>query len=104
MFFILNLSKLLRFHLKVFFKPISLQTHHKVSVPLSPLAGVNCVPLSVKLVLNNLEMVIKSRLNLGIKELIHHSDQGVQYASNEYVDRLKELGIKISMSGKGKSL
>ena len=36
-----------------------------------------------------------------LRELIHHSDQGVQYASWEYVDKLKENGIKISMSRKG---
>lgn len=30
--------------------------------------------------------------------IIHHSDQGVQYASAEYVDRLQELGFQISMS------
>ena len=34
-------------------------------------------------------------------EYIHHSDQGVQYASQDYVDRLNELGIKISMSRRG---
>ncbi len=33
--------------------------------------------------------------------LIHHSDQGVQYASADYVDRLDEAGIQISMAGKG---
>lgn len=33
--------------------------------------------------------------------IIHHSDQGVQYASAEYVDRLQELGFQISMSRKG---
>ncbi|HEY9246529.1 MAG TPA: integrase core domain-containing protein, partial [Candidatus Methanoperedens sp.] len=33
--------------------------------------------------------------------LIHHSDQGVQYASKEYVYCLKEHGIQISMSRKG---
>lgn len=32
---------------------------------------------------------------------IHHSDQGVQYASKEYVERLKEHGARISMSRKG---
>lgn len=35
------------------------------------------------------------------KELIHHSDRGSQYTSNEYTARLKELGIQISMSRKG---
>lgn len=33
--------------------------------------------------------------------LIHHSDRGSQYASNDYTDVLKEAKIKISMSGKG---
>jgi len=32
---------------------------------------------------------------------IHHSDQGVQYASAEYVDELKRCGFNISMSRKG---
>jgi putative transposase len=33
--------------------------------------------------------------------IIHHSDQGVQYASAEYVDRLQALDFQISMSHKG---
>jgi putative transposase len=33
--------------------------------------------------------------------LIHHSDQGVQYASREYVLRLEEAGAKISMAAVG---
>lgn len=33
--------------------------------------------------------------------LIHHSDQGVQYAAHDYVDVLKSHGINISMSRKG---
>lgn len=33
-------------------------------------------------------------------DLIHHSDQGIQYCSNEYVNILKGHGIAISMSGK----
>jgi len=33
--------------------------------------------------------------------IIHHSDQGVQYACTEYVDELKNYGFKISMSRKG---
>jgi transposase InsO family protein len=34
---------------------------------------------------------------------IHHSDQGVQYAANEYVKRLQELGVKISMAEVGQA-
>lgn len=32
---------------------------------------------------------------------IHHSDQGVQYASIEYVNELRKYGFKISMAAKG---
>jgi len=46
-------------------------------------------------------MAINKRQHLGFKSLIHHSDQGVQYASHEYTNRLSELGIRISMSRKG---
>ncbi len=33
--------------------------------------------------------------------LVHHSDRGIQYASGDYTDLLKEHGIDISMSRKG---
>jgi putative transposase len=33
--------------------------------------------------------------------LVHHSDRGVQYASGDYTDLLKDRGITISMSRKG---
>jgi len=33
--------------------------------------------------------------------LVHHSDQGVQYASSGYTELLKERGIRISMSRRG---
>jgi transposase InsO family protein len=33
--------------------------------------------------------------------LVHHSDRGVQYASQDYTDLLKGRGINISMSRKG---
>ena len=36
-----------------------------------------------------------------VKGLTHHSDRGVQYASQEYTDLLKEHGVQISMSRKG---
>ncbi|MGY0695044.1 IS3 family transposase [Virgibacillus sp. FSP13] len=35
------------------------------------------------------------------KNLIHHSDRGSQYTSNEYIERLKEQNIQISMSRRG---
>jgi transposase InsO family protein len=33
--------------------------------------------------------------------LTHHSDRGVQYASNDYTGLLKDHGVRISMSRKG---
>ena len=35
------------------------------------------------------------------RDLLHHSDRGVQYASGEYQEILREHGITCSMSGKG---
>ncbi len=32
---------------------------------------------------------------------IHHSDQGVQYAATGYVERLRAVGIRVSMAAKG---
>ena len=34
-------------------------------------------------------------------DLVHHSDRGVQYASKDYTDLLKQHSIRISMSRKG---
>lgn len=54
-----------------------------------------------QLVLNALEKAIKNRWKSNMKGLIHHSDQGVQYASEKYVNCLLEHNIKISMCRKG---
>jgi putative transposase len=35
------------------------------------------------------------------QDLLHHSDRGVQYASNDYQQLLIEHGITVSMSGRG---
>lgn len=53
------------------------------------------------LTLGALNRAIRSRKCLDLSKLIHHSDQGVQYAADEYIQRLNEFGIKISMSRKG---
>lgn len=34
-------------------------------------------------------------------EWIHHSDQGVQYASGAYVERLRQAGARVSMAARG---
>src|SRR3989338_1141969 len=54
-----------------------------------------CLGISIdaQLTLNALNMAIDSRQHLGFSGLIHHSDRGVQYASQVYKDRLNEFGI-----------
>jgi len=53
------------------------------------------------LTLDALEMAISKRKFIGLNNLIHHSDRGVQYASNDYVELLEKYGIRISMSRSG---
>ena len=52
------------------------------------------------LCINALQMAFKEREGISLTGLIHHSDQGSQYASNEYIELLKSRGIIISMSRK----
>lgn len=47
-----------------------------------------------------LNMALKS-LKKAPVTLIHHSDRGIQYCSQEYLDILRSNGIEISMSQKG---
>jgi transposase InsO family protein len=54
--------------------------------------------LSPELTIAALNMAIANR-NTG--QLIHHSDQGIQYTCQDYIKILEEYGIRISMSGKG---
>ena len=55
--------------------------------------------LDTALVVEALQMAITLRRpSLGV---IHHSDQGVQYASGDYVDELKRRGFEISMARVG---
>jgi transposase InsO family protein len=55
--------------------------------------------LDTSLTLQALKMAIAGRqFGSGV---IHHSDQGVQYASSEYVGELKKYGFKISMARSG---
>lgn len=42
-----------------------------------------------------------SKKGVGSRKLLHHSDQGVQYADDAYVKLLKDHGILMSMSHKG---
>ncbi len=52
------------------------------------------------LCINALNMAFKEREGMNLVGLIHHSDQGSQYASNEHIEMLKSKGITISMSRK----
>jgi putative transposase len=56
--------------------------------------------LQVELAIGALQMALEGR-NWKTGELIHHSDQGVQYASLEYTQILKQHEILISMSRRG---
>jgi len=44
-----------------------------------------------------LKMALEARSEVSLKGLIHHSDRGTQYTSNEYTGILNENGIRISM-------
>lgn len=46
-----------------------------------------------------LEMAMKDKKRT--KNLIHHSDRGVQYCCQEYVSKIKENGISLSMTENG---
>ena len=54
--------------------------------------------LDNSLTLNALRMALRDRTVL--PGLVHHSDRGVQYASHEYTQMLKDYAIEISMSRK----
>lgn len=55
--------------------------------------------IDTNLTLSALEMALAARRPTA--GLIHHSDQGVQYASSEYVLRLEQAGALISMAATG---
>jgi putative transposase len=54
--------------------------------------------------LQALEMAIKAVHHLGQYKIIHHSDRGVQYCSDDYVKLLQENDICISMTENGDPL
>ncbi len=57
--------------------------------------------IDAQLCLNALNMALSARQGVPLDGLIHHTDQGVQYASNEYTKVLAENNIVGSMSRKG---
>lgn len=56
--------------------------------------------IDTDLALGALQNALETR-RTDLRGLIHHSDQGVQYASREYVECLLEHGIRVSMSRRG---
>jgi len=58
---------------------------------------------NTQLTLDALNMAIALRGKQNVKDCIHHSDQGVQYAAKDYVERLLDVGMKSSMGEKGNS-
>lgn len=59
--------------------------------------------VSDSLELNGCVRALKSAFQTAsdFSQLIHHSDRGIQYCSNQYTQLLKENGIKISMAAQG---
>jgi len=51
--------------------------------------------------LRALKMAIANYGAYGLNRLIHHSDRGCQYCSQDYVNVLKQYNIRISMTDKG---
>lgn len=56
--------------------------------------------LDVTLPMDALLMAFHTRHGEDLTDLIHHSDQGKQYASSAYTEYLKDHGVRISMSRK----
>jgi len=54
--------------------------------------------LAAELPLEALKMAIGER---NTDDLVHHSDQGIQYCSHDYINLLNANGILVSMSAKG---
>ncbi len=53
------------------------------------------------LVLDALEQALHDRSGADQDQLVHHSDQGVQYLSIRYTERLAEAGIESSVGSRG---
>lgn len=51
----------------------------------------------------SLAVVKKALSSYGVPEIVN-SDQGVQFSCKQYVGYLKDIGIHISMDGKGRCL
>jgi putative transposase len=57
--------------------------------------------ISRHLVIDALSMAIGARQLNGKESLLHHSDRGAQYTSDDFRDELAKNGIECSMSARG---
>lgn len=57
--------------------------------------------IDAQLCLDALQKAFEVRKGTSLSGLVHHSDQGVQYASILYTDALRDRDVQISMSRKG---
>ena len=86
---------------------IQLRHEHIYLAVILDLASRKCIgwdlgrSLGSQLAMNALAKALRNRWSESLTGLIHHSDQGVQYASKDYVNCLKNHNILISMSRKG---
>jgi transposase InsO family protein len=86
---------------------IQLQHEHVYLAVILDLYSRKCIGwelsrnIDSQLVLNALSKALEDRWSESTQGIVHHSDQGVQYASHDYVDCLKQHEILISMSRKG---
>ncbi len=76
------------------------------------MGGIKMLRLSVRLILRvrySTELVLQA-LDMAIVQqqpsagLLHHSDQGSQYTSHDYLQKLKDAQFLISMSRRGSCL
>jgi transposase InsO family protein len=86
---------------------IQLQHEHVYLAVILDLYSRKCIGwelsrnIDSQLVLNALSKALEDRWSESTQGIVHHSDQGVQYASHDYVDCLIQHEILISMSRKG---
>jgi len=57
--------------------------------------------IDTQLTLNALNKALSNRSGIDLSGLVHHSDRGVQYAANDYINQLNKNDIRISMGRKG---
>jgi transposase InsO family protein len=88
---------------------IQLQHEHVYLAVILDLYSRKCIGwelsrnMGSQLAMSALAKALENRTTESTEGLVHHSDQGVQYASKDYVDCLKAHNILISMSRKGNS-